>query len=305
MNDKDFNLLVLFVAIWEERNLSRVAERLCLSQPAVSHALNRMREQFDDPLFVRSSKGMTPTDFARSISDEVMTLVRSLEGVYQRRQEFRPEDQEGEIVLCIGDYFAANFLQDFTVYLKKHAPKVNIVCRPDSEVFDLESFERGYVSLAITGFLIQEKEGFYTRELVQETISCFFRKNHSLLKNQATLENYLKCEHLFISAIGSTKGLVDQKLEKLKKKRNVSFVVPGFFEAGELLAKSDFVLTGPTGLCQYLSKKHRLHVVPTPFEMPVFPISMYWHERTQNDPFYAWVRNVIVELQKKKIKANQ
>lgn len=292
---KDLNLLTLFTAIWEERNLSKAAHRLNLSQPAVSHALGRLREQMDDALFVRSSKGMTPTPYASELAPMILETLKSIENIYRNKADFNPAEAKETLSICIGDYFAAAFLQDFIAKMSKEAPQVKIVTVPDSEVFSYFDFEKGQIHLAITGFQMQPKEGFYQKKLVDDSISVCFRKKHSILKKEFSLKAYLDSEHMFISSIGSTSGLVDAKLKKMRKERNVSLVLPGFFEAADILANTDYVLTAPTGLCAYLAKKKKLQLEPTPFDMKPYPISMFWHERTQNDPLHQWVRNLISE----------
>lgn len=282
--------------IWEERNLSRSAHRLGLSQPAVSHALNRLREQFDDDLFVRGVRGVVPTRFSESIAKDILLTLQSLEELYKKTHTFKPEECEETLVLSFGEYFSSTLLNEFVTWINTKAPHVKLICRSDSELFAFEDFEKGLIHLSITGFSFGMKEGFYSKKLITDNISCCLRKSHPLANRSFSLEDYLKQKHLFVSASGQTVGIVDRQLQKVKKQRKVHLVAHNFFDAGLILAKNDYILTAPKGLCQHLAKKHRLTVRPTPFELPHFPIRMYWHERLHRDPFHQWVREKIISL---------
>lgn len=294
--DKDLNLLVLFATIWQERKLSKVAERMFLSQPAISHALNRLRQQFDDPLFVKSSVGMAPTDFAQSIAPEILQLVASLELLYRSGKGFDPKECDRTLVLSTGDYFAATMLKDFTARLNKMAPKVNIVCYPDSELFSPTKFEQGEIHLGISGFVTDIKEGFRSKDIIHDRIACCLRKKHALNQKKLPLPQYLAADHVLVSVVGRTFGIVDQKLKTMKKNRNVKMVVPSFFEAGALLAKTELILTAPRGLCLQIAKSHGLAAIETPFPKMPFTVRMHWHQRTDADPFHIWVRQLMEDV---------
>jgi DNA-binding transcriptional LysR family regulator len=296
LKDKDLNLLVLFLAIWEERNLHLVGQRLFLSQSAISHALNRLRDQLGDPLFVRSSRGVIPTDFASSLVAETYKIVGQLESLYQRGKSFSPKECERTLYLATGELFDTSYLQKFSSLLEKEAPKVKMICYPVSALFTPERFEREDLHLAVSGFFgVDLKEGFFSKELLKDDISCLHNKDHKELGEKLNLDTYLKLEHVFVSVEGSSSGMVDRTSLK-GKKRQVMRVVPSFLAAAVLVKKSRMVLTGPDSINQVLAKSLGLKVSPLPFVDLKLSVKMYWHQRTHQDEFLIWVRNLVEKV---------
>jgi DNA-binding transcriptional LysR family regulator len=292
--NKDLNLLNVFSVIWEERNLSKAAERLYLSQSAVSHALKRLRADFEDPLFVRESKGVAPTDLAISLAPRIRQALQGLEGLYTANRAFVPKEAERTLVLAAGDYFSVTMLERFVARLAVEAPKVKLIIKPVANIFQLDRFENGEVHLAITAIDVKSKEGFRVKEVRKERISFCARKKHPLVTGKLSPEKYLKMKHLNVSNFGSDQGVVDEYLDTIGKKREVVLVASSFFDAGRLVRSTDMLLSAPESICESLADDYDLAVYPFPFQYPLRNISMVWHERTEQDPFHAWVRELLL-----------
>ncbi|RZA04327.1 MAG: LysR family transcriptional regulator [Proteobacteria bacterium] len=292
--DKDLNLLRVFLAIWEERSLSKAGARLHISQSAVSHALSRMRAEFGDALFVRNSKGVAPTDFSEAMAPKVRALMRQLEEMYSGGRAFDPKKVKRKFTLAAGDYFSITKLDAFVARLATEAPSVKLICRPILNIFHLDKFEKGEIDLAITAINVATKEGFHSHELSRDEIYVCARKNHPQVKLKLSAETYLSLKHLNVSNYGSEEGVVDEYLAPLGKKREVSLVTSSFFDAARLLRSTDLVLSAPQKICEGLSREYGLNAYPLPFRFGARPISMIWHERTHGDPFHSWIRKLIL-----------
>ena len=294
--NNDLNLLLVFSVIWEERNLSKAAARLFLSQSAVSHSLKRLRVEFQDPLFVRDSKGVAPTEFAQALAPKIRSLLLQVEEIYSADNAFNPAKSKRRLELAAGDYFSITMLERFVSGLSSQAPNVRLFAQPVSNVFNLDKFERGEIHLAVTAIDVVEKEGFHFKELRKDKVSLCVRKNHPQFKRQVTQEKYLKAEHINVSNFGSDFGVVDENLATLGRKRNVSLVACSFFDAARILRVTDLVLSAPHQICLGLAKEYDLHVCAIPFDFSMRSVSMIWHERTHDDPFHMWVRKLILSL---------
>lgn len=296
--NKDLNLLFVFSAIWEERNLSKAADRLFLSQSAVSHALKRLRTDFGDPLFVRESKGVVPTDFAVALAPKVRQLLQEMEDVYHANRIFDPKEEKRSIVIAAGDYFSITMLVPFVERLTARAPHVRLITKPVANVFQPERFEKGDIHLAITAIEMEKREGFHLQEICREGISFCARKGHPQVENKISIEKYLKLKHINVSNFGSDWGVVDECLEAIDEKREVALVASSFFDAATLVRSTDLVLSAPHQICLGLAKEYDLAVYPFPLKHNMRSVSMVWHERTDKDPFHAWIRQMIFEIQK-------
>lgn len=294
--NKDLNLLRVFSLIWEERSLSKAGARLFLSQSAVSHALKRLRGEFGDPLFVRDSQGVAPTDLAQALAPRIRRLLQEVEEVYGTSGAFDPRESRRDLLLAAGDYFSVTMLEGFVERLRAQAPHVRLIVKPVANVFHLDKFEAGEIHLAITAIDVAPKEGFHFQELQQDKISLCVRKDHPEVRRQISPEKYLKLRHLNVSNFGSDRGVVDEQLLASGKKREVAMVVSSFFDAGRLLRKSDLVLSAPHRICQAIAADYGLAVFPLPFSYRTRSISMIWHERTHQDPFHVWARKLVLDL---------
>lgn len=298
IKSKDLNLLVLFKVLYEELNVSSAANRLNLSQPALSHKLNKLRHEFTDPLFVRAARGLTPTPKAISISADILQLVSSLEGFYQHQSGTDFLTQADRLVIYSTDYIESILLPDLLSVLAEQAPAVQLVMRHTQGVLPKQQLERGDCDLAIAGFYRDLPESFYQQKLQTEDFVVLMRRQHPFAK-QLDLDNYCQARHIVTTLTGDLDGLVDQELAGSGLARQVCVGLSGFLSPAHLVAKNDVLLTCLKSVADIAQKANPdLQIVPCPVALPQVQISQVWHSRTQDDPLRRWLRQQIHQLLK-------
>jgi DNA-binding transcriptional LysR family regulator len=297
IKNKDLNLLLLFKVLYEELNVSSAANRLNLSQPALSHKLNKLRHEFADPLFVRAARGLTPTPKAISISAEILGLVSSLEGFYQHQSDIDFLAQADRLVIYSTDYIESLLVPDLLAVLAEQAPQVKLVMRHTQGTLPKQQLERGDCDLAIAGFYRDLPESFYQQKLQTEEFVVLMRSKHPLAQQPMSLENYCQARHIVTTLTGDLDGLVDQELAKSGLARQVCAGLSGFLSPAHIVAKNDVLLTclkSVADIAQHANPDLRLS--PCPVLLPQVQISQIWHSRTQDDPLRRWLRQQIHQL---------
>lgn len=290
----DLNLLIALDVLLRERNVTRAAARLGLSQSAMSHALRRMRNLFGDQLFVSTPRGVLPTPRAEELAGPIERILKEVEHVLDRPR-FDPATAQRKFLIIASDYSQFVILPRLVSYFAQHAPGIDLAFRTaPSMVF--QKLERGDADLAVGRFDADMEDG-YRQELFHEEFVCMVRADHPVLRQGLTLERFIALPHALVAPRESADtGVVDTVLAKHGKKRRISLSVPHFLVAPYAIAGSDMVLTIPTRVAKAFEKPFQLRIVPPPLEVPGFTISQYWHERSQNDPAHAWLRGVLRKL---------
>lgn len=291
----DLNLLVVFDALVAEGHATRAAERIGLTQPAVSHALNRLRALFGDPLFVRSPRGMMPTPLAQDIAPSVRSILEQVEGVLLGGRTFNPADSKRQFVLGLSDYAAFVLLPRLTARLDREAPGVSLVVRNTSRSVGLPMLDDGAVELIAGNF--PEPPAHMREELLyEEDFVCVGRGDHPGLDETLDLDRYLSLRHLQVSMKGNPSGYVDAVLAEKGLKRNVVVTVGHFLMAPMLVDASDLVATEPGRLFAPLAGRLPLRLFPPPLDIPTFRVVQTWHARHDADPGHQWLRRVLREV---------
>ena len=297
IKNKDLNLLLLFKVLYEELNVSAAANRLNLSQPALSHKLNKLRHEFADPLFVRAARGLTPTPKAISLSADILQLVSSLEGFYQHQSETNFLAQADQLVIYSTDYIESLLLPDLLAVLTKQAPQVQLVMRHTQGILPKQQLERGDCDLAIAGFYRDLPESFYQQKLQTEEFVVLLRRQHPLAQQPLSLSNYCQARHIVTTLTGDLDGLVDQELAKSGLQRQVCAGLSGFLSPAHVVARNDLLLTCLTSVADIAQKANPDLLLKTcPVALPAVQISQVWHSRTQDDPLRRWLRKQIHQL---------
>ena len=303
--DIDLNLLVAFDALMDERNLTRAGARIGLSQPSMSHALNRLREICGDPLFVRIRTGMQPTPFAERIAPSVRDGLSMLKSGLQNAMAFDPAKSERTFHLVMSDIGEMIYLPALVRRLAASAPRVSLrVIQLPRERYG-NAFESGEVDLAI-GFLPALQAGFYQQRLFTDTYLCIARADHPRIGARLTLEQFCAEDHVMVEPAGSryqavsiqssTTTLIEHHLLASGVSRRVALRVPHFMVVPGLVASTDLVATLPSYIVHFLSGTHRLKQFPVPTEAPSFEVKQFWHQRNHNDPANRWLRKLVAEL---------
>lgn len=296
LNSKDLNLLLVFSTIWQERSISRAANKLFLSQSAVSHSLKKLRSDFNDPLFVKGPRGVSPTDFAINLAPQITSILQQIQTTYNIQDNPNLKTLNKDLFMSTGDYFSMTKLKPFTSHMTKEAPHVRIICQPVANIFNQPMFERGEIDLAITAIDIDKKAGFYIEPIFTDTMACCVRKKHPTLKGPVNLDKYLNEKHINVSNFGKEFGAADIQLARSKKKRRIQTVVSSFFDAGQILQVTDLVLSAPKEICKSLAQQYNLNTYDLNFLKAPRNVSMIWHERTHEDPFHKTIRSIIRDL---------
>jgi DNA-binding transcriptional LysR family regulator len=287
----DLNLFVVFEVIYRERNVTRAAEILCLTQPAVSNSLARLRDLLDDPLFVRTPQGMTPTPVAHNIMPHVVEALGLLDKSVSQGHTFVPAEASREFVLSMTDLSESIFLPAIMSKLSVEAPNVRIKSHYVQRDILARSLTAGELDLAIDVPLVREDSLQHT-SLLSDRYVCAVHPEHELAETELTLEAYLGLKHMHISNRRKGMGQVDVALHKLGKSRNIVLWSQHYMVAPLVGRDTDLVLTIP----YQMAKQYNLVVKELPFRMPSLETHLYWHDN--NDAANEWLRGVLQNLVK-------
>ncbi|HEU4733037.1 MAG TPA: LysR family transcriptional regulator [Kofleriaceae bacterium] len=290
----DLNLLTSLDVLLDEKNVTRAARRLGVSQPAVSHNLRRLRELLGDPLLVRTPKGMQATPRAHELRPAVRAALEAAEAVLQSAPRFEPANAERRFVLAMADQAAFQLLPPLVERLAAQAPGITLQLRPPP--VDLsDALAEGEIELVI-GVFRDAPSGIRTEVLWKEGFACVVRRGGKGSRGPLDLRRYLARHHLLVAPRGRPGSVVDDLLAREQLRRRIAIVVPHFLVAPAIIATTDLVWTAPAGLAHALAAHYPLAVRPPPLALPGFAIAMRWHLRLDRDPGLAWLRARLREV---------
>jgi len=301
----DLNLLVYLDALLRERNVTRAAESLGISQPAMSNGLRRLRELFSDPLLVRTSSGMSPTERAEILQPKIREVVASVKAVVQPVREFDAARATRVFRIAASDYGESTLLPHMLRRMRMEAPDVTLDILTPSDV-SFKDLERGSVDLVINRFDVLP-QSFHQRPIWRDGFSCMFSRQNPIRKN-FNLESYLEAGHVWVSKTGmgigvgmepdavQSLGWVDEALAKLGKRRRIRVFTRHYDAAMRLADLRDLVVTLPSKAANRLKDDPTIIIVPPPFEIPEIELKMAWSPLLQNHPAHQWIRRLIAEV---------
>ncbi len=289
----DLNLLVVLRALLRERHVTRAARQVGLSQSATSHALARLRELCGDPLLVRHGRSLELTPRATRLMPGLERGLAELHGVVTREPAFDPKRARRLFSLGMADYAQALLLQPLLRSLRVAAPGIdlNLLSFPNFP----ELLESGTIDLAVTvtGAIAP---GLSQQALFDDGFVCMVRKGHPGLRGKLTLDRYLSLQHVVVAPAGTSGSVVDTELERRGLVRRVALRVSSFLVAPIVVAETDFISTTPERLARRMAKRFQLQLVPTPFPVPRFGLSLAWHPRCDHDPAQRWLRGFLSQI---------
>lgn len=296
LTDIDLNLLVVFDRLVQDGRVSRVAESLGLSQPAVSNALRRLRDLLDDELFLRTPAGMAPTPYALQLAEPVAQALRGLQGALNVRASFDPARSERCFTLAMTDVGEIYFLPVLMDALAREAPGVTLRCVPVADASLREDMAAGRVDLAL-GSLPQLQAGFFQQALFRQRYVALMRAGHPLATDSAPLNatQYRQAAHVRVVSAGTGHGQVDEALQRLGVARQVQLTVPHYVALGQVLGSTDLVATVPERLAERLSGPHALVARPLTLRLPASTIAQLWHAHLHRDPGHQWLRGLVAQ----------
>lgn len=295
MNEEnlDLNLLRVMKAIELEGSVTAGAQRLGLSQPAVSNALGRMRRVLNDPVFVRSTGGMQATPRARRMLaayDAAMGLIRR--GLSDSGS-FDPASTAARFVLLMSDVGELVFLPSLMRALATRAPSLHVQARQLARTEHAAALEAGLADLAV-GYIAAPRGSLRVRVLFQDRFVCMMRAGHPAASEALTLERYLALSHVAVSRHGPER-LVTNVLLGMGVERRMLLSIPHFAAAPTIILQSDLVVTVPSRLVRVFASMG-VTSRELPFAVPALSLSLYWHEQQSGDPANRWMRALFVEL---------
>lgn len=289
----DLNLLVVFDAMMEERNVTRVGRRIALSQPAVSASLNRLRQALGDELFVRKANRMEPTPRALELAGPVRQALTGIQGALAP-SVFDARTAQRRFRIATNDFASSVLLPRLVERVHADAPDValRVIAAGESEARLM--LARGDVELAIGPF--REAGELESREelIAPEDFLCVMRRGHPLARRRLTLEAFSEAYQLLVSQGGDDVGFVDHILAEAGLRRRVAVIVPHFLVAPLILARSDLIATLPMRLAESFQELADVVAVRPPFPQPRFCLAMLWLRKQEDDAGLAWVREQLV-----------
>lgn len=284
----DLNLLKALALLLDEQNVSRAAEKMALSQSAMSAILAKLRESFQDPLFIRTQYGLSPTERAKSLHQPLKQVLADINQLWQPPQ-FVPQSAQMTLRIGLTDYGLYSVGLPFLHRLKSQAPHIKLAFLPIHAADVAQRLHKGELDFA----LITQAEtlpDFHTKFLFEEHYVCAMRQDHPL-KGQLTLEAFCQAEHAMVSYQGGQfQGIVDEALAKLERKREVMLSVSSFLALADILQQTDYISTAPARLFQ---GRKDLFICQPPLPLPTFNKLLAWHERTHHSAAFKWLRDEI------------
>ncbi|UPW19553.1 LysR family transcriptional regulator [Agarivorans sp. TSD2052] len=300
----DLNLLVYLNVLLEERNVSRAASKLSLTQPTMSNALKRLRELFDDPLLVRTAEGMTPTEKANKLKPEIVSLLSMAEKITQPDKDFSPEQSSHTFRIMCNDYLEATLLAPFIQGVLKSCPNINFDLFSPGDI-DLLDMEKGNIDLAINRFTSLPKT-FHQSSIWRDNFCCLLHKDHPYVQ-ALDLDSYLAAEHVWVNragwgaekAVGSKNsgqklGWVDEALAQLDQTRNIRVYTRHYGVTSLLLSQPQLIATLPRRYAMLHKDQLELRIVRVPFQIVPIETKMIWSPLLQHSKAHQWLRRSLL-----------
>jgi DNA-binding transcriptional LysR family regulator len=290
----DLNLFTVFEAIYCEGNITKAAAVLNLSQPAVSHSLSKLRDQFDDPLFVRHGNEMRPTAVAKNVAADVREALHQLQVCLQQSKQFAPATSRKEFIMSIHGPTEAIYLPSLVQNVILEAPKVTIKSHRRVRQAELENkLASGDIDMAIDA-LLPVSENIKHTLLEQNEMVVISRQNNSQIKNKLDLDTYLALEHIVVSSRSSGPGIEDFQLGRLSLQRKIALRCQHTLAACRVILGSDMLLTLPKNAAKMYKEMIDIKIHKLPVELPSIDMHLYWHTNVDKDPANKWLRNMAI-----------
>lgn len=290
----DLNLLVAFHALMAERNVTRAADRIGLAQSSMSNALNRLRENLNDPLFVRAAGGMRPTELALSIAPDVSLAISAAQRAINHNRTFDPATTEFELRLATSDYFEFVFLPEIIERVLAEAPGASIRTAPFvpgeiADQLDSNTFDLGIGAAELPA------QRFRSQRLVSETLVCVCAPDHPVVQDGLDFDTFITAPQVLFSIRGDGTGMIDQVLARQGLKRKVAVTTSSLFGLSRLTSNANLLAVTTRRLATRLQENAELQVLPLPLDEAEFTFSVYWEESQPKTAEREWLVSLIEE----------
>lgn len=284
---------MIFSVLLLEKSVSTTADKLNMTQPAVSQALRKLRGLFGDELFVRTTSGMQPTAYALEIAQPINVALSTLEKALHVEQSFDPRTSERTFRLAMTDIGEIYFVPSLIKTLAQEAPDIKISTVRNHEGFLKEDMRSGRVDIAM-GHIPNLGSEFLHHPLFKQQYVCLYRKGHPILRQRISLTQYQSCGHIEVTSANTGHGEIGQWLSKKGIQRRVQLHVPHFVAVAHILQESDLIATVPEKLAQQCVKPFNLHLSPLPIDSPKIDINLFWHAKYNREPANSWLRQSLI-----------
>jgi DNA-binding transcriptional LysR family regulator len=291
LRNLDLNLLLVFDAVLRERSVVRAADSLAISQPAVSHALNRLRHALKDQLFIRTPAGMSPTPRAEQLALPVRKALNDLQLAVEG-DTFDPTTADRRFTIAVNNYAAVVAVGPIVAAVRAQAPNVRLSLVPSGTLNLGDRLDRGELDLAISAREI-EGERFASQLLIEDRFVAVLRSGHPALRKKLTATSLAELQHLGISSSREDLTFVDEFLKARKSTRFVASDVP-YLSAGAVLVQSNLAAILGRKLAMEFRRAYPIEIRELPFEAPLLHSVMSWHRRFDDVPAHRWLRSTIV-----------
>ncbi len=294
MFELDCKLLSIFFYVYKYKSVSLAAEHLDMSQPTVSNILNKIRQHYNDPLFLRIGNEMMPTELSKQLFPLVSEALSKVEIINNFSVDFDESRSQQQFTLAMTDVSHLVLLPKITQYLKKHAPQIRLNVRPITTETSYQ-MANGEIDLAL-GFLPHLENGFYQQKLFEQYYVVIAAKDHPRLTGTAiSREQYLSESHIDIDA-GMGHYHIENELLNLELKRNILMRLPSYLGVGLVVQDTDAIATVPYYLSEVLLSRGNLKIFDAPITFPSYAVKQYWHMSCHHKTSHQWLRHMFHEI---------
>lgn len=292
----DLNLMTVFDALMVNRNVTKAGQDIGRSQPAVSHALARLRAIFGDRLFVKTNEGMVPTPRALRLHEQVRRALQNIETAINDEEAFEPVTAKRTFLIAMVEHAAFVLMPCLINRLSVDAPSINLNVVGVTEVPGVDQIDTDRCELAIALQSRNLPRHISSALVYREKFVCVMRADHPVLKTSFALNDYLAYPHSAVRTSGNAVSLVDLALAELGLERRVAVGISHVLLTNLLLPGSDLIASLPQRNAAFFASEWGLAVRDLPFEVPEFETHMAWHQRYEDDPGHRWMRNLIKQV---------
>ncbi|MBS3803063.1 MAG: LysR family transcriptional regulator [Oleiphilaceae bacterium] len=287
-NRLDLNLLHVFDTIYREGSLTRAAGALYLTQPAVSHALARLREHFGDRLFIRQGNRMVATPMARRFAESMRPGLSQIQSAINQFHAFDPGIQHKTYSLALRDVLESTFLPPLMMQLDDY-PDIRIASQRVARRNMETQLAAGKLDFAVDVLLPVSDRTAHER-LRKDQLVVIARRGHPIAERGLTMENYLKAEHVLVSSRAEGPGIEDFELSRLGGQRRIRLRCQHYYAASRVVENTDLLLTMPEAYARLLAERAGIRIHPAPAELPGIDVHLYWHRPYDREPALIWFR---------------
>jgi DNA-binding transcriptional LysR family regulator len=289
----DLNLLIVFDAVMQERSVTRAGNRIGLSQPAMSHALNRLRYMLKDELFIRTPDGMAPTPRAEALAQPLRNALSEMQLALEPAA-FDPVASDRRFALAVNNYAAVVLAAPLVAAVSAAAPAVSLDLRPSGTLDIVDRLDRGDLDLAV-GSMESPGERFATAPLFEDPFVMVMRRGHPASRRKLTAAAVAALPHLDISSSREDTSFKDRWLAERGLVRRIALRAP-YLSAASILVQSDLVVTLSRRIAEEFVRNHPLVICKPPYDSPLVRTVMLWHRRLDRHPAHRWLREIILSV---------